>query len=443
MFALGIASYRPEIVIQIVYAMCAIATNSPSAPLRDAALLLPKNRWLRLSSGYALRLDMIIDIADRHCVSFESSPQARLARLTGETQEEAIRRRQGVYRSLKNRQCQLLATRLFEQWPASVAVMPTAFDTTYSLIHEEDFKAKASALFSTIFLNRRLFQHAEQLQLAFDQIPHRPPVPVIHMVPETPAMIRPCPTYVPITLLDLVRNNDRLASARLHPLTAAASLGEASSVSRLTSSMSESVLPNTSTPRSSTRELVEQLLERNHGGLSARYIRDLSQCVDALETQSNPLVRRVQNALGPRNHPEDVLFFAGLWPSRGPESLLSLLSLHLRQEVHSDWKTTLVGCAESLAAIQRDRRIATFKFLGLEPERVKEFENPGGQGWEAVEYPDWLLIQLDANFLIRPVQTSIAHEMMSPKSQQNTVMQLNMGEGKSSVSMITFCLSFC
>ena len=96
----------------------------------------------------------------------------------------------------------------------------------------------------------------------------------------------------------------------------------------------------------------------------------------------------------------------------------------------------VIGFAEDLAATQRQKRTTTLEQLGLEAERVKEAANEGGEGWKAVEYPDWLLIQLDANLLIRPVQASIAHEMMSPRSQQNTVMQLNMGEGKSSVGSI-------
>ena len=41
--------------------------------------------------------------------------------------------------------------------------------------------------------------------------------------------------------------------------------------------------------------------------------------------------------------------------------------------------------------------------------------------------------QVEGNFLIRRNQAEIALEMMSPISGENTVMQMNMGEGKSSV----------
>jgi len=43
------------------------------------------------------------------------------------------------------------------------------------------------------------------------------------------------------------------------------------------------------------------------------------------------------------------------------------------------------------------------------------------------------LHQVQGNFLIRRNQAEIAIEMMSPRSGKNTVMQVNMGEGKTSV----------
>ena len=46
--------------------------------------------------------------------------------------------------------------------------------------------------------------------------------------------------------------------------------------------------------------------------------------------------------------------------------------------------------------------------------------------------------QLQENFLIRRIQVDVAKEMIAPRSKENTVMQVNMGEGKSSV-IIPIC----
>ena len=42
-------------------------------------------------------------------------------------------------------------------------------------------------------------------------------------------------------------------------------------------------------------------------------------------------------------------------------------------------------------------------------------------------------IQIDGNFMARDVQIRVTEEMISPSSGQNSILQLNMGEGKSSV----------
>ncbi|KAN0080285.1 Protein of unknown function (DUF3638) domain containing protein [Tylopilus felleus] len=66
-------------------------------------------------------------------------------------------------------------------------------------------------------------------------------------------------------------------------------------------------------------------------------------------------------------------------------------------------------------------------------ELGQELWNEGCDGWDAEAYPDWLLIQLQGNLLVRPIQAQVACEMISPCSGSNMAMQLNMGEGKSSV----------
>ncbi|KAG9311470.1 hypothetical protein JVU11DRAFT_8585 [Chiua virens] len=87
--------------------------------------------------------------------------------------------------------------------------------------------------------------------------------------------------------------------------------------------------------------------------------------------------------------------------------------------------------------LQRARRLIHFSTNNLDDEFFKEFESNINER-VATACPDWLLMELQGNFMIRPIQVDIAEEMMSPRSQENTVMQVNMGEGKSSV-IIPMC----
>jgi len=65
---------------------------------------------------------------------------------------------------------------------------------------------------------------------------------------------------------------------------------------------------------------------------------------------------------------------------------------------------------------------------------MREANNDSQSSWNTLENPEWLLVELESDLLIRQVQAEITMEMLEPRSKQNSVMQLNMGEGKSSVS---------
>ncbi|KAF8886602.1 hypothetical protein CPB84DRAFT_1850068 [Gymnopilus junonius] len=64
---------------------------------------------------------------------------------------------------------------------------------------------------------------------------------------------------------------------------------------------------------------------------------------------------------------------------------------------------------------------------------LAEYQNASFNWSDARKNPDWLLIQIQGNFITRAIQSEIAHEMIAPLSGENTVLQLNMGEGKSHV----------
>ena len=55
------------------------------------------------------------------------------------------------------------------------------------------------------------------------------------------------------------------------------------------------------------------------------------------------------------------------------------------------------------------------------------------RNWKPDEYPGWLVFEIENDIAIRPVQDQVARELITPSSGKNSVLQLNMGEGKSSV----------
>ncbi len=85
----------------------------------------------------------------------------------------------------------------------------------------------------------------------------------------------------------------------------------------------------------------------------------------------------------------------------------------------------------AITTLQRAHRLKAC--LHNTAEFIGELMNPGHVGWDPLSYPDWLLLELENNILIREEQAEIAKQMISPSSCSNSIMQLNMGLGKSSV----------
>ena len=158
----------------------------------------------------------------------------------------------------------------------------------------------------------------------------------------------------------------------------------------------------------------------------------------------------LRKSLGPTTDPQEPrLERFGRWTPTTADVLLRYLASTSPINISPCWKKCLTSLALLLLDLQRSRRLLQFALDGLEGDFLKELENEVCDGWDPEEHPDWLLIQvalfcLDAcpysylcqiqgNSLIRRTQAETAKEIISPQSGQNIVMQVNMGDGKSSV----------
>ncbi|KAI9463492.1 hypothetical protein HD554DRAFT_1319253 [Boletus coccyginus] len=159
--------------------------------------------------------------------------------------------------------------------------------------------------------------------------------------------------------------------------------------------------------------------------LLAHYVRCRANYINGLE--------HVKQHLGPRSLSEEALEQSGQWPRITAHALFRSLASNSPIVLPDDWKKCLTQLTLLALELQRARRLLRLHFDHLCEELRRELQNEGCDGWNAEAHPDWLLIQLQNNLLVRRVQAEVADEMMSPRSRENTAMQLNMGEGKSSV----------
>lgn len=127
-----------------------------------------------------------------------------------------------------------------------------------------------------------------------------------------------------------------------------------------------------------------------------------------------------------------------LWPSITPVTLLEQLRSISKPLFGSGMKEGLIVYARSITYLQQLLRMDDAMRRGHSERLHDEQQNVGHESWNPSEYQDWLLLEIDANILIRKNQVEVALASISPASESNSVLQMNMGQG----SFIAFALLY-
>ncbi|KAL7793170.1 hypothetical protein V8C37DRAFT_415984 [Trichoderma ceciliae] len=144
----------------------------------------------------------------------------------------------------------------------------------------------------------------------------------------------------------------------------------------------------------------------------------------------------IKSAFGASNSSFRWLTMGNLLPCSTPVEMLELLQSRRNHQFGPGMKNALIlhGCA--IAEIQRLRRLRSALLLGDQCAIDEELRNAGHKNWDpVVEDPDWLLLEIDSNILIRTDQLDVAQAIINPASGENSVLQMNMGRGKTSCIM--------
>ncbi|KAG8361093.1 hypothetical protein FVEN_g899 [Fusarium venenatum] len=122
----------------------------------------------------------------------------------------------------------------------------------------------------------------------------------------------------------------------------------------------------------------------------------------------------------------------GLWPCMSPVAMLEQLRNTKNGKLSPEMKAELVRYGILITKLQRCLRIRDAT-LCEDDRRLRENEElQAHSNWNPHEHPEWLLLEIDNNLLIRPSQIDVARAIISPSSASNSVLQMNMGQGKTS-----------
>ncbi|OTA08196.1 hypothetical protein A9Z42_0091570 [Trichoderma parareesei] len=175
---------------------------------------------------------------------------------------------------------------------------------------------------------------------------------------------------------------------------------------------------------------------RNDSSWSNPSAKSIADAIGIMQSVADCYSNSIQAALWAADPSFKWLEMGDLLPCSTTVELLELLQSKAKHQFGQGMKSALIvyGCA--IAELQRLGRLRTATLQENERSIYEELRNPGHENWNPIEEsPDWLLLEIDGNILIRPDQIDVARAIINPASGENSVLQLNMGRGKTSIIM--------
>ncbi|KAF2170452.1 hypothetical protein M409DRAFT_51492 [Zasmidium cellare ATCC 36951] len=408
-----------------------------------AAICAPDIVSFAPTQGYAIVKQKLRDALVASRRDFNQSPESRWERIKNEKSKDYSNRRHTGW----NRSCEAiipqLVADLLSQWPSQCASVPViANASTYF-----DLNKAISTInkhFQATYRNFLLRGYLMEIEKAMAPTPHRavhlppllslrPPVLVpsekgfISEIDAFSAIVAPTLPHSPTVLLVSDRPPTR-ATAQSKPEPRLKGM-----IQRLNTVAGQSSyeLVYASDLKDSLQSLVSR--DDPSGPTAVEISRDtLLKYVGRCELYTEQVYDSVVTTL--RSLPNAAGAASILHcPRLCPVLLLKQLARDRWSDLSNEWQRCVVTYGLALTALQRAKRLLKLSDPSRKEDFLKELRNSGHTNWDPMNYPETLLMEVESGFIVREVQEQIAREMRQPTLKGNEVLQLNMGEGKSSV----------
>ncbi|OIW23551.1 hypothetical protein CONLIGDRAFT_693443 [Coniochaeta ligniaria NRRL 30616] len=400
----------------------------------------PEAQYFDLVTGRDLSSSQLTTTMEAHAKPFNECPEYHSPSLPSESRNATWERRENDHRSQKAKVISSAAKGFVQQWPCEILQIPlSANGDTY--INMNAALASINSYAKGYWDNHRFYEYLCRIENAVKQQRINPlPGSMLSVHVPPPGLPRG-----PIWLTDhdmfsqQAPSLDPMISSLPQDLTCSVP-GDSAATQRLMAMIAR--LEEQANLRHE-KEYVEDLRESSMG-LQAQSSRSRLTCQDeeissllkdnarCCEERLTRLYDSLVDGLNYKTHlPLGGIAARYNSPRVSPTFFLKQLSCKRWVGLPSSWKETIVTYGVAITTFQRAVRL--LGLCGNKADLVKELLNPGHENWNPHDSPESLLIEIESGILIRPVQAEIAEQMKHPAGNDNAVMQLNMGEGKSSV----------
>ncbi|KAF4469857.1 hypothetical protein FALBO_3237 [Fusarium albosuccineum] len=366
-------AYSPEYDTQVTQAlmMMALCPSVSAAPL-------PAPTVNNLVLGYDFKGGSVESMAHTAAIPFEQSREAKMAPLKNERIHTTVARRKQNYGTNKNRAACSFRTQLQEQWPCEYPVSPEGKDVT-KWIKVADAMAIVRPKWATWYKNLQFRHYLNAVASRLKEM---------EVTTVDPVQTAGTPDFKPAPHAQGFVSVDDVFTRNLPSFTRSPTLMPSGLLRRTTASVETS--------------------------------KQLTDVLDYLDDKAGLEYER-----------RYLLLHAGLLPRISPQLFLQQLRPTQWSGLSDPWRKAIVKYGVAITALQQAKRLIRFQKSHV--DLLRELENTGHQGWEPKDHPEWLLLECESEIMIREVQQQIASHMIQPPNNKNAVMQLNMGEGKSTV----------
>lgn len=436
LFFLCTLAYSRSAQLEIVETFLAFATVPQ---LKE--ITFPTSDFYNLSDGSTADRSRLKALTNLHCLALEACPEATLPQLESESWAEWEDRQSETHESVAEEHVQAFVDEIMRQWPGiNIRAPETGNFNVY--ISVSGVIESIRVLFQSWYRNYQLRRAISRTQAVLDTLHRSVPEQGYYPTASTP------PQCMPLSRHLTVRGMFTRQAPTMVP---------APSISchvwiktRVPEHIEEVQLTDllrrvTSTKSSTYEQVYADGLAKSIGSL--RNLRDyglavplsmikpmLDDHINACKTHFDATHEillgcfRVEESFARR-----LASTAGMGPRLSKTAFFEHLAGSHGTVLPNDWKNALIVYGLALAELQRAERLLYHCTTGSVPELVNELVTLNERNWDPCEHPGWLAFEIENNISIRPVQAQVASELLSPSTGTNTVSQLNMGEGKSSV----------
>ncbi|KAF2622185.1 hypothetical protein BU25DRAFT_403259 [Macroventuria anomochaeta] len=398
-----------------------------------ASTQIPTKPLFRLSHGSTFNIFEVQHAAERAARSYESSSEAQLCKQGSESDDQHLRRIESLFENQKGEAVQTFVAALQTQWPREHPNTPFSSHMN-KYLDTAPAMDTIRALFQSWYDNRAFEQYIRTISSVIERLPAasiatpRFDVPA----PSKKTELGPDGRYChPATIFTSRPPNIACGSSN----TDDSSLLIAPQEPKLTA-VPKSLVSTETEVKDRLDDFCQTLSACAKTTCEQNYVdslrtRLLRQYLSACEEYFTTFGRRLEGVLEiGSTHSSGIASSIKLSPRLSPSFWLSQLNHDHYNSLSAEWRAVMVEFGLAITNLHRAQRLVAL--LDKPVELNEELQHVSHTNWNPSKFPETLLLEAESGILVRKVQATIAAEMMEPLDAQNTVMQLNMGEGKSS-----------